>query len=81
MEKCNNAIYFSMKGMSLTYQPTIRIFIEIDQNLYLAAEILGLGACAIGAFYGDEANKILSLDGIEETVIYMAAVSRPAEVK
>jgi SagB-type dehydrogenase family enzyme len=78
MEKCNNAIHFSMKGMSLTYQPTIRIFIEIDQNLYLAAEALGLGACAIGAFYDDEANKILSLDGIEETVIYMAAVGLPA---
>jgi nitroreductase len=67
--------------MSLTYQPTIHIFIEIDRNLYLAAEAVGLGACAIGALYDDEANKILSLDGIEETVIYMAAVGRPAEVK
>ncbi|OPY76693.1 MAG: Nitroreductase family protein [Syntrophorhabdus sp. PtaU1.Bin058] len=54
---------------------------HIAQNLYLAAEALGLGACAIGAFYDDEANKILSLDGVEETVIYMAAVGRPAEVK
>jgi hypothetical protein len=29
----------------------------------------------------DEANKILSLDGIEETVIYMACVGRPAGIK
>jgi len=54
---------------------------HIAQNLYLAAEALGLGACAIGAFYDDETNKILSLDGMEETVIYMACVGRPAEVK
>ncbi len=51
---------------------------HIAQNLYLAAEALSLGACAIGAFYDDEMNKILSLDGEEETVIYMAAVGRPA---
>jgi SagB-type dehydrogenase family enzyme len=50
---------------------------HIAQNLYLAAEALGLGACAIGAFYDDEANRIVSLDGTEETVIYMAAVGRP----
>ncbi len=54
---------------------------HIAQNLYLAAESLGLGACAIGAFYDDEANKILSLDGIEETVIYMAAVGWQTETK
>lgn len=58
----------------MTYRSTIHIFIEIDQNLYLAAEAFGLGVCAIGAFYDDEANKILSLDGTEETVIYMATV-------
>ncbi|HNS14040.1 MAG TPA: SagB/ThcOx family dehydrogenase [Syntrophorhabdaceae bacterium] len=54
---------------------------HIAQNLYLAAEALGLGSCAIGAFYDDEANKIVSLDGTEETVIYMAAVGWPAVTK
>ncbi|HOE15833.1 MAG TPA: SagB/ThcOx family dehydrogenase [Syntrophorhabdaceae bacterium] len=54
---------------------------HIAQNLYLAAESLGLGACAIGAFYDDEVNRILSLDGTEETVIYMASVGWPAETK
>jgi SagB-type dehydrogenase family enzyme len=47
---------------------------HIAQNLYLAGEALGLGVCAIGAFYDDQANGIIGLDGVEETVIYMATV-------
>lgn len=47
---------------------------HICQNLYLAAEALGLGVCAVGAFYDDLVNRIVELDGTEETVIYMATV-------
>lgn len=47
---------------------------HIAQNLYLAAEGMGFGVCAIGAFYDDEVNRIMGFDGIEETVIYMATV-------
>ena len=47
---------------------------HIGQNIYLAGEALGLGVCAVGAFYDDDVNRILDLDGVEETVIYMAAV-------
>jgi len=50
---------------------------HIAQNLYLAAEALGLGACAIGAFFDDKVNSILELDGVEEPVIYMATVGWP----
>ena len=50
---------------------------HIGQNLYLACGALGLGACAIGAFYDDKANRIIGVDGIEETVIYMATVGWP----
>jgi len=50
---------------------------HIAQNLYLAAEALGLGACAIGALFDDRINSIIGLDGIEETVIYMATVGWP----
>jgi SagB-type dehydrogenase family enzyme len=59
---------------------------HIAQNLYLAAEALGLGACAIGALFDDRVNSIIGVDGIEETVIYMATVGwpqreeRPSEV-
>ncbi|MBA4390653.1 MAG: nitroreductase [Syntrophus sp. (in: bacteria)] len=47
---------------------------HIGQNLYLAGEALGLSVCAVGAFYDDDVNHIVGLDGIKETVIYMAAV-------
>jgi SagB-type dehydrogenase family enzyme len=49
---------------------------HICQNLYLAGEVLGLGICAIGAFFDDEANEIIGLDGTDETVIYMATVGK-----
>lgn len=49
---------------------------HICQNLYLAAETLGLGVCAIGAFFDDDANEILGIDGVDETVIYMATAGK-----
>jgi SagB-type dehydrogenase family enzyme len=52
---------------------------HIGQNLYLAAEALGLGACTIGAFFDDDANRIIDLDGKEETIIYMGCVGYPAK--
>jgi SagB-type dehydrogenase family enzyme len=42
----------------------------------LAATALGLGSCPIGAFYDDEFNKLLGVDGEEETVIYMVTVGK-----
>jgi SagB-type dehydrogenase family enzyme len=51
---------------------------HIGQNLYLAAEGLGLGACTIGAFFDDDVNKLIGVDGIDETVIYMGCVGWPA---
>jgi SagB-type dehydrogenase family enzyme len=47
---------------------------HIAQNLYLAATALGLGCCAIGAIYDEEANRLVGVDGESETVIYMCAV-------
>ncbi len=47
---------------------------HIAQNLYLAGEGLGLGVCAVGAFYDDDINAIMGFDGENETVIYMATV-------
>ncbi|AEH44407.1 SagB-type dehydrogenase domain protein [Thermodesulfatator indicus DSM 15286] len=52
---------------------------HICQNVLLAATAMGLGACPIGAFFDDEVNQILELDGEEETVVYMASVGYPAE--
>ncbi|GBE00739.1 nitroreductase family protein [bacterium BMS3Abin08] len=50
---------------------------HIAENLYLACEALGLGTCAIGAFFDDWVNSIIGVDGIEETIIYMATVGSP----
>jgi len=47
---------------------------HICQNMLMAAEALGLGACPVAAFYDDELNALLDLDGTEESVIYLAAV-------
>jgi len=47
---------------------------HVGQNLYLAAEAIGCGACAIAAFDDDAVNETLGLDGVEEFVIYMASV-------
>ncbi|WP_022853486.1 SagB/ThcOx family dehydrogenase [Thermodesulfatator atlanticus] len=52
---------------------------HICQNVLLAASAMGLGACPIGAFFDDEVNELLGLDGEEETVVYLASVGHPAE--
>lgn len=49
---------------------------HIGQNLYLAATSLGLGCCAIGAFYDDEVNQLVGVDGKLETTVYLGAVGR-----
>jgi len=50
---------------------------HIAQNVALGAVALGLGSCQIAALYDDEANVLLDVDGVEESVIYMTAVGRP----
>ncbi|MGD2104496.1 MAG: SagB/ThcOx family dehydrogenase [Anaerolineae bacterium] len=47
---------------------------HIAQNLYLAATSMGLGACAVGAFYDDQVNRLLGLDGQEEAALYIISV-------
>jgi len=47
---------------------------HICQNLLLAAEHLGLAACPVGAFYDDELNELLHLDGQEESALYLGVV-------
>jgi len=53
---------------------------HIAQNVALAAVGLGLGSCPIAAFFDDEANAIVGVDGETESVLYMTAVGRPAAV-
>lgn len=49
---------------------------HVAQNLYLSAESIRCGVCAIAAFSDDEMNRILNIDGKEQLVIYMATVGK-----
>jgi SagB-type dehydrogenase family enzyme len=53
---------------------------HVCQNLYLASEAIGVGACAI-AYDQEKVDSILGVDGKEEFVIYVAPVGKvaPAE--
>ena len=46
------------------------------QNLYLAAEAIECGVCAIAAFLDDEMNRAIGLDGEEQFVIYIATAGK-----
>lgn len=47
---------------------------HICQNLYLAAEAIDCGVCAIAAFDDDVMNEALGLDGENQFVVYIAAL-------
>ncbi len=49
---------------------------HVAENLYLAAAALGLGCCSIGAFYDNEVNRLVEVDGKTETAVYMACVGK-----
>jgi len=49
---------------------------HIAQNLYLAATALDMGCCGMAAFFDDEVNNLLEVDGREETAIYLASVGK-----
>jgi SagB-type dehydrogenase family enzyme len=49
---------------------------HVCQNLYLSAEAIGAGACAIAAFQDEALNSALGLDGEEQFVIYLATVGK-----
>ncbi len=49
---------------------------HICQNLYLAAESTGCGACAIAAFDDDAVDRIIGADGDTMFTLYLAALGR-----
>ena len=49
---------------------------HVGQNLYLAAEAIGCGACAVGAFDDEALGAFLGLDGQNQLIIYLAAVGK-----
>lgn len=49
---------------------------HVCQNLYLAAEAVGCGVCAVAAFDDDAINGILGINGSDQFVIYLATVGK-----
>ncbi|MEN6369773.1 MAG: SagB/ThcOx family dehydrogenase [Thermotogota bacterium] len=52
---------------------------HIAQNLYLAAEAMGCGACTLGGYWQEGADRFCGVDGEDEYVVYLAAVGRIGE--
>ena len=47
---------------------------HIGQSLALAAVALGLASCPVAAFYDDQMNAIIDVDGRRESVVYLTTV-------
>lgn len=67
--------------MEWRYGPAAHRTLAIDaghvcQNLYLTAEAIGAGACAVGAYDQEGIDALLRLDGEEEFVVYLAPVGK-----
>jgi SagB-type dehydrogenase family enzyme len=50
---------------------------HIAQNLALSASSIHLGTCQIAALYDDQVNKIIDVDGVTESTIYLSVVGVP----
>lgn len=53
---------------------------HVCQNLYIAAESIDCGTCAIGIYDQKSVDKMLNLDGEDEFVVYMAAVGSKIKI-
>ncbi len=49
---------------------------HVCQNLYLAAEAIGAGTCAVAAYDQEKMDLLLGVDGKEEFTIYLAPVGK-----
>lgn len=67
--------------MEWRYGPIAGKLIALDaghvcQNLYLACESIGAGACAIAAYNQAKMDSITGVDGRDEFVVYLAPVGK-----
>lgn len=49
---------------------------HVCQNLYLAAEAIDSGVCAIAAFSDEDLNEVIGLDGERQFVVYLATLGK-----
>lgn len=68
-----------LKRSSLKYSERAYRFMVLEaghvgQNLCLSATALGLGSLMLGGYLDDEIDRMIGVDGVQETTLYMAAV-------
>lgn len=49
---------------------------HVCQNLYLAAQVIGCGSCAIAAFDDEALHQVIGIDGEEQFMVYLATVGK-----
>jgi len=49
---------------------------HLGQNLYLAAEGINAGSCAIASYDQEKADALFNLDGIDEFIVYIMPVGK-----
>jgi SagB-type dehydrogenase family enzyme len=49
---------------------------HVIQNLYLCAEAIDSGVCAIAAFEDDAINDLLGVDGVEQFTVYLGVLGK-----
>ncbi len=54
---------------------------HVAQNVLLAAEQLGLSACAVGGFVDDEVDAVIGIDGVDEISLYLIALGNPTSLE
>jgi len=52
---------------------------HVCQNLYLACEAIGAGACAIAAYDQEQVDQLIGVDGEEEFAVYLAPVGKVSQ--
>ena len=70
-----------LERMSYAYGPRAYRYLHLDaghvcQNLYLAAQTVRVGVCAIGAFDDDGLNAALGFDGENQFAVYAASAGK-----
>lgn len=81
----NSAVTFlwaaDVKRMTWRYGERGYRYLHLDaghvcQNLYLSAQVIGCGSCAIAAFDDESLNQVIGIDGEEQFVVYLATVGK-----
>jgi len=63
-----------MKYKDRGYRHILTEYGHVAQNFYLVGTALNLGVCSVGGFVDDGLNKMLDIDGIDESVIGVIAI-------